>query len=138
MLEKAPNFGPWRDVFFVILNAETRFHQRSISLNKTSTPTTFSISVYFNMSIECVVASDGTIIGIRFIESIKFRKEPDEKIIEILKGDKTAEVTTVSGKMFLISMKYQKVAMANRYSLPDSEAEIEQIFFDSWIKYQTT
>lgn len=57
--------------------------------------------IYHHNGIRC---DDGTVVALKFIESMKFQTEEADAIVDKLKGDLPLFFRTVSGKEYLVSI----------------------------------
>jgi hypothetical protein len=78
------------------------------------------------------VISNGTLIGLPFIESIDLGARGDEDaVIDRLKGDLRFNIKTASGKEYTLSM-LQHIGSLTEYSIPTDVKELGQAIVDKW------
>lgn len=58
-----------------------------------------------------VLATDGTVILLKFVESMRFNSDPIDQVVDALKGDVTFNIVTISGKEYIISAGYNCLRM---------------------------
>ena len=78
-----------------------------------------------------ILCDDGTIIAIRYIESMRFDISEDQAIVDKLKGDSFVYVTMVSGKEYTVSLQSLTKDHARIYTLE----ELRSGLLNSWQKY---
>jgi hypothetical protein len=78
------------------------------------------------------VISNGTLIGLPFIESIDLSARADEDaVIDRLKGDLRFTIKTTSGKEYTLSM-LQHISALTEYPIPTDVKELGQSIIDKW------
>lgn len=80
-----------------------------------------------------IVAEDGTFILLRYIESIKENTESQETVVDKLKGDLSIIVTTISGKVYTISMMHQ-IEVYKEHGVPKNVFEMRSSIIEQWIR----
>lgn len=83
--------------------------------------------------LNVVVADDGTVIPLRYIESMNFTRDGEEAVIDKLRDDCAINVVTLSGQKFLISMEMQMHTFPNQIQGIDPE-DLMQAIYDKWIR----
>lgn len=81
-----------------------------------------------------VVADDNTVIALKHIESMNIYREEEEKSVDALKGDVSISVRTVSGAVYMLSMRKQQKIFNTNYSVSSDVKELRDSIFDKWIK----
>lgn len=68
-----------------------------------------------------ILVCKNTAIAIRFIESMGFSEDDEDRIVEKLKSDRFLEIKTVSGQAYTISVREQLAQWQQEYPKCDFE-----------------
>jgi len=79
-----------------------------------------------------VMAANGHIIPLQNIESINFKRDLEDSVVDALKGDHVLEVTTCSGRDLTVSMIDQLTILVG-YELPEDVNVLAQMIFNKWV-----
>lgn len=91
-----------------------------------------------HLPLPILVANDGTIIGIKSIESMNFVSAEEDQFLDKIRDDQRVAIRTVSGFEYTISLRHQKNVLGGKISIPESLSDIEELVFGSWYQYQQT
>ncbi len=80
-----------------------------------------------------LVASDGTIVALKHVESISQCGEDEDAVVDKLKGDLTFVVTTLSGTMHTISVNRLVRAYKKECSFDSDMHDTYLAVLDRWI-----
>ena len=78
--------------------------------------------------LNVIQAECGSIVLLKFVESISSKSEPEDKVIDKLRDDLRFTVRTVSGHEYFISTK----AIAKIIGSDSSATEVAQAIYDKW------
>lgn len=82
--------------------------------------------------VNVVVADDGTVIPLRYIETMNFVRDDQDIVADKLRDDCAINVVTISGREFLISMKKQMDTFAQ---VGDCDPEdLMAAIYDKWVR----
>ena len=56
---------------------------------------------------DLLILSDGRVVALRFVESMRFPNDGEDLTIAALKDDLDIELTTISGKEYIVSVRSQ-------------------------------
>lgn len=85
------------------------------------------------INLATIVSDDDTFILLRYVESIKENNEPQETVVDKLKGDISLIVTTTSGKVYTISMLHQ-IETYKDHDVPQNIYEMRNSILEQWIR----
>ena len=82
------------------------------------------------VQLRAVITSDGRYVPLKFVESINFKRDKDEDtIIDVLKGNSTLEIHTLSGENHIIDLSH----VINKMEDISDVDDMWGIVFESWI-----
>lgn len=82
---------------------------------------------------QTLIADDGTIVALRYVESIGQVSKEEDAVVDKLKDDLTFLVTTVSGFNHTISVKRLVNAYNKECTFDDDMHDIYLAILDRWI-----
>ena len=82
--------------------------------------------------LHVLLADDNNLILLNRIESIRLDRIDEDETIDKLKGDITISVTTISGKIYEISMKKQQEAYKDG-PYPKDLIDMRKAIVENWI-----
>lgn len=87
-----------------------------------------------NWRPQSLVTNNGTIVSLRYVESISQISKGEDAVVDKLKDDLTFDITAVSGYIHTISVKRLIAAYSRDYRFDnDSMHEIYLCILDRWI-----
>ena len=82
---------------------------------------------------QSLITDDGTIVSLRYVESISQVSKDEDAVIDKLKDDLTFLITTVSGNKHTISIKRLVKAYKKDHHFDDEMHETYLAILDRWI-----
>ena len=82
---------------------------------------------------QSLVSNDGTIISLRYVESISQVSKGEDAVIDKLKDDLTFDITTVSGCKHTISIKRLVKAYSKECTFDSNMHDTYLAILDRWI-----
>jgi len=83
-------------------------------------------------NLHVLVSDDGTVIALRYVESIKLDRTSEQAVINVLKEDYSFDIITLSGMKYTISVETQKTAFQD-LTFYGTHEEIALSIFEKWI-----
>lgn len=91
------------------------------------------------LPIPVVVADDGTIIGIKSIESMNFLRNEVDQCADKIRDDIIFSIVTTSGRNYDISSRFQLDTLKDTVpALPPTLEKFKQLVFYSWFTFHQT
>ena len=79
---------------------------------------------------EVIYSETGDVILLKFVESFTFHEEEGDLIVDKLRNDFRFGIRTISGKEYIISVKY----ISNKvYNIEITLSELVNAIYDKWI-----
>jgi hypothetical protein len=82
---------------------------------------------------QVLVTNNGTIVSLRYVESISQVSKEEDAVVDKLKDDLTFSVTTVSGSIHTISIKRLSAAYRKECQFDNDKRETYLAIIDRWI-----
>jgi hypothetical protein len=78
--------------------------------------------------LNVIQAECGSIVLLKFVESISSKSEPEDKVVDKLRDDLRFTVRTVSGREYLVSTR----TIADIIGSDSSVADLAQDIYEKW------
>lgn len=79
-----------------------------------------------------VVADDGTVISLKYVESMNFIRTDEEQTVDKLRDDCAIDIITISGQRYQISMTMQQDTFGEKYNVPTEPQELRAAIYERW------